>query len=127
MGYDAMGGTVLETAPEEIAVFGKAARSCCEIVCCVERALDVIGGKWSFLVIKHLFHGTMRFGEIRKALHDISPKTLTMKLRELEDHGILTRKIYATIPPSVEYTLTPKGEDMKTMIEEMRKWGEKWA
>ena len=100
---------------------------CGDIVCNVEKALNVIGGKWSFLIIKHLFDGTMRFGEIRKSLHDISPKTLTMKLRELEDHGILTRKIHATIPPSVEYTLTPKGEDLKSMIEAMRVWGEKWA
>jgi DNA-binding HxlR family transcriptional regulator len=113
----------METEPE----YGKVKPCPKEIVCNVEKALNVIGGKWSFLIIKHLFDGTMRFGEIRKALHDISPKTLTMKLRELEDHGILTRKIHATIPPSVEYTLTPKGEDLETMIEAMRAWGERWA
>jgi DNA-binding HxlR family transcriptional regulator len=107
--------------------YGKVKPCTADLVCNVEKALIVIGGKWSFLIIKHLFDGTMRFGEIRKSLHDISPKTLTMKLRELEDHGILTRKIHATIPPNVEYTLTPKGEDLKTMIEAMRVWGEKWA
>jgi DNA-binding HxlR family transcriptional regulator len=96
------------------------------LACNVEKALDIIGGKWSFLIIKHLFDGTMRFGAIRKALHNISPKTLTMKLRVLEDRGVLTRKMYASIPPNVEYTLTAKGQDMKTMIEAMRAWGEKW-
>ncbi len=98
-----------------------------ECACSVEKALNVIGGKWSVLVIKHLFDGTMRFGEIRKSLHNISPKTLTMKLRELEEHGIVTRTIHATIPPSVEYALTAKGLDLRGTIDAMRTWGERWA
>lgn len=95
--------------------------------CATEKALNIIGGKWSFLIIKHLFGGTMRFGELRKTLHDISPKTLTLKLKELEHHNILTRKAYLTIPPTVEYTLTPKGEDMILVIQAMHAWGEKWT
>lgn len=69
----------------------------------------------------------MRFGEIRKCLHDISPKTLTIRLRELEQNGIVTRKVHPTIPPAVEYTLTEKGWDLIKMIEEMKAWGKKWA
>lgn len=102
--------------------------STCEhgIECYVEKALNVIGGKWSFLVIKNLFDGTKRFGEIRKALHDISPKTLTSCLRNLEENSILTREVIPTIPPQVNYTLTPKGESLKNIIEEIRVWGETW-
>ena len=95
--------------------------------CNVEKALNVIGGKWSFLIIRHLFDGTMRFGEIRKLLHNISPKTLTNCLRELEKNKILTRKIYPTIPPAVEYTLTKKGKDLSSIITEMELWGKKWT
>jgi DNA-binding HxlR family transcriptional regulator len=95
--------------------------------CDVEKALNVIGGKWSFLVIRHLFDGTMRFGEIRKSLHNISPKTLTNCLRELEKNKILTRKVYPTIPPAVEYTLTEKGKDLNNIINEMKLWGRRWT
>ena len=95
--------------------------------CNVEKALNIIGGKWSFLIIKHLFDGTMRFGEIRKAPHNISPKTLTSCLRDLEKNDILTRKVYPTIPPAVEYTLTEKGRDLNNIINEMKLWGKKWT
>ena len=91
----------------------------------VEKDLNVIGAKWSFLIIRHLFDGTMRFGEIRKSLHNISPKTLTSCLRELEKNNILTRKVYPTIPPAVEYTLTDKGKDLNNIINEMKLWGKK--
>lgn len=97
-----------------------------QIECYVEKALNVIGGKWSFLIIKHLFDGTKRFGEIRKLLHGISPKTLTSCLRELESNEIITRTVYPTVPSTVEYNLTDKGYDLKGIIDEMRIWGEKW-
>lgn len=99
----------------------------CEAECSIEKALNIIGGKWSFLIIKNLFGGTMRFGEIRKSLHDISPKTLTVRLRELEENGIVIRTVHPTIPPAVEYTLTDKGWDLIKMIEEMKAWGKKWT
>jgi len=95
--------------------------------CATEKALNIIDGKWSFLIIKNLFEGTMRFGELRKSLHNISPKTLTLKLKELENHGVLTRTLYPTIPPMVEYALTPKGCDLIQVINAMKAWGEKWA
>jgi DNA-binding HxlR family transcriptional regulator len=98
-----------------------------EIECSIEKALNVLEGKWSFLIIKNLFEGTRRFGELRKALHDISPKTLTVRLRGLELNGIVIRKVYATIPPSVEYTLTEKGRSLEKIIKEMKIWGAKWV
>lgn len=101
--------------------------SCCSVECCVEKALNVIGGKWAFLVIKNLFGGTKRFGELRKILHDISPKTLTSCLRSLEDNGIITRTAYPTVPVTVEYTLTAKGRALDGIINAMYDWGEKWA
>jgi DNA-binding HxlR family transcriptional regulator len=88
---------------------------------------DVIGGKWNFLIIKTLFTGTKRFGEIRKLLHDISPKTLTTCLRSLEKADIIKRTVYATVPATVEYSLTEKGESLDKIINEMYFWGEKWA
>lgn len=101
--------------------------SSCSVECCVEKALNVIGGKWSFLIIKNLFSGTKRFGELRKLLHDISPKTLTSCLRSLENNGIITRTVYPTVPATVEYALTEKGESLDKIITEMYTWGEMWT
>lgn len=95
--------------------------------CYVEKMFNIIGTKWSFLVIKQLFTGTKRFGELRHALHDISPKTLTSCLRNLENQGILIRDVIPTIPPQVNYTLTEKGLDLNKVVTEMKIWGEKWA
>lgn len=103
------------------------AKPCCTVECCVEKALNVIGGKWSFLVIKNLFSGTKRFGELRKFLHDISPKTLTTCLRSLENNGIITRTVYPTVPATVEYALTDKGKELDDIINAMYSWGDKWA
>ena len=98
-----------------------------DIECSIEKALNVLEGKWSFLIIKNLFEGTRRFGELRKALHNVSPKTLTSRLRELEKNGVIVRKAYATIPPMVEYSLTEKGRNLNKIIKEMKLWGANWA
>ena len=97
------------------------------IECYVEKSLVVIGGKWSFLIIKNLFTGTKRFGELRKLLNNISPKTLTDALRNLEANGIITREVVPVIPPQVYYTLTEKGEALEPIINEMKLWGETWV
>jgi DNA-binding HxlR family transcriptional regulator len=94
------------------------------VECTVERTLEVIGGKWTTLILRDLLHGTKRFGELRNNLTGISPKTLTDRLRYLENQGVITRKIYPEIPPRVEYSLTKKGKALGKIILEMSKWGE---
>lgn len=98
-----------------------------EVDCSIEKALKIIGGKWSFLILRELFNGTRRFGELRKAIPNISPKALTDSLRHLEEYEILTRKVIPTVPVTVEYTLTDKGMDLKKMIKEMKLWGARWT
>jgi DNA-binding HxlR family transcriptional regulator len=107
----------------------KAGGDCCpqEIECSIERTLEIINGKWSFLILRDLFCGTKRFGELRKSLVGISPKTLSERLKELEGKEIITRKAYATIPPTVEYTLTEKGESLRPIIKAMKIWGSTWG
>ncbi|MFL5805523.1 MAG: winged helix-turn-helix transcriptional regulator [Roseiflexaceae bacterium] len=95
--------------------------------CPIERAADVLSGKWTLLILRELFTGTQRFGTLRAALPGISPKTLTERLRILEEQGILRRTIYPEIPPRVEYTLTDLGQTLAPIIAAMRAWGEQWA
>ena len=95
--------------------------------CPVERALEVIGGKWTMLILRELYVGTKRFGELRAALAGISPKTLTERLRILEKQGIVARKIYPEVPPRVEYSLTGRGRTLGPIIEAMREWGAQQA
>jgi DNA-binding HxlR family transcriptional regulator len=95
--------------------------------CTVERTLLVIGGKWTTLVLRDLLTGTKRFGELKKSLSGIPPKTLTERLRELEDHGVVTRVQFPEIPPRVEYTLTNKGQALGAIIDAMAEWGSEWS
>ena len=95
--------------------------------CSIEKALNILQGKWTFLILRDLFDGTKRFGELRKSLHGISPKTLSERLKELETKGVINRKAYATVPPTVEYRLTEKGKSLKSVIKEMKLWGAKWG
>lgn len=98
-----------------------------QVECSIEKALDILEGKWTFLIIRDLFCGTRRFGELRKSLRGVSPKTLSERLKELEMKNIVTRTAYATVPPTVEYTLTEKGWSLKPIIKEMKLWGAKWG
>lgn len=97
-----------------------------EAGCPVERTLRVIGGKWTLLIMRDLFGGTKRFGEIRRSLGHVSPKTLAQRLRELEGQGLVTRTVYPEVPPRVEYALTEKGRNLEEIIDAMRRWGERW-
>ncbi len=97
------------------------------IECSIEKALDVLGGKWTFLIIRDLFCGTKRFGELRKSLSGVSPKTLSERLKDLESKGIITRTAHPTIPPTVEYSLTEKGKSLHPLIKQMKLWGAKWG
>jgi DNA-binding HxlR family transcriptional regulator len=97
------------------------------IDCNIERTLDVLGGKWAFLVLRELFGGTKRFGEIQRMIPAVSPRALTSTLRHLEEHGVLERHVFPTVPVTVEYTLTPKGEDLHQIIKEMKLWSARWS
>ncbi|WP_347549133.1 helix-turn-helix domain-containing protein [Pseudalkalibacillus hwajinpoensis] len=98
-----------------------------QVECSIEKALNIIGGKWSFLVLKELFKGTRRFGELQRRIKDISPTALTNTLRHLEKNEILTREAFATVPVTVEYSLTEKGQELHKILKEMKSWGAKWG
>lgn len=91
--------------------------------CPVETALKVLDSNWKVLIIRDLSERTMRFGELKNSVTNISPKVLTMNLRSMEEDGLLTRKVYAEIPPRTEYTLTPLGMSLIPIVMAMGKWG----
>ncbi|MGK7875276.1 MAG: winged helix-turn-helix transcriptional regulator [Xenococcaceae cyanobacterium] len=93
--------------------------------CPVETTLKVIGGRWKVLILRELFQGVKRFGQLNRALNGITQKMLTQQLRELESDGIVHREVYPQIPPKVEYSLTPLGESLKPILEVMHQWGVK--
>ena len=91
--------------------------------CPVEITLQLIGDRWKLLIMRDLLEGTKRFGELKKSVGTISQKVLTSNLRGMEDNGILTRKVYAEVPPKVEYTLTEIGYSLKPILDSMVEWG----
>lgn len=91
--------------------------------CPVTRALVALDGKWTILVVRDLFGGTKRFSELRRSLTGISPKTLTDRLRALEEHGLVDRRIYAEVPPRVEYSLTDAGRTLEPVLVSLAQWG----
>ena len=94
--------------------------------CPVETTLTLIGDKWRVLILRDLLTGTKRFGELKKSIGNVSQKVLTAQLRAMEDSGLLTRKVYAEVPPKVEYTLTELGESLKPILDSMWNWGEEY-
>ncbi|WP_125565373.1 winged helix-turn-helix transcriptional regulator [Companilactobacillus insicii] len=90
----------------------------------VEATMSIIGGKWKPIILCHLKHQTMRTGQLRRAIPNITQKMLTQQLRELEDDGIVARKVYNQIPPKVEYSLTEYGDSLNRILEELCLWGE---
>ena len=91
--------------------------------CPVELTLLLISNKWKVLIIRDLLEGTKRFSELKKSINNISQKVLTSNLREMEENDLLTRKVYPEVPPRVEYTLTDIGYSLKTLLDDMDKWG----
>ncbi|MDF2681481.1 MAG: HTH-type transcriptional regulator, partial [Brevibacillus sp.] len=90
--------------------------------CPIAKTLDVIGTKWTFLIIRDLLiEGTMRFSDLLKSMDGISPKTLSLRLKELEEHGIVDRKVYPEVPPRVEYTLTKRGRQLEGIFIELKR------
>ena len=91
--------------------------------CPVETTLMLIGDKWKVLILRDLMSGTKRFGELKKSIGTVSQKVLTAQLRDMEEKGLLTRKVYAEVPPRVEYTLTETGYSLKPVLDAMWAWG----
>jgi DNA-binding HxlR family transcriptional regulator len=94
--------------------------------CPVETTLTLMGDKWKALIIRDLLTGTKRFGELRKSLDGISQKVLTQHLRIMEENGLVHRKVYAEVPPKVEYSLTELGQSLKLVLDAMRSWGKEY-
>ena len=93
--------------------------------CAVSNTLKIIGSKWTMMILHNLFENKKRFGELQRSLGTISPKTLSQRLQELEKDRIITKKVFTEIPLHVEYSLTPKGQSLKKIFDEMAKWGQK--
>ena len=91
--------------------------------CPVEVTLMLISDRWKVLILRDLLSGTKRFGELKKSIGSISQKVLTSNLRSMEEDGLLTRKVYAEVPPRVEYTLTELGKSLRPILLAMQQWG----
>ncbi len=93
-------------------------------VCPVEFAVNMIGGKWKILIVYHLLRNeTVRFNELQRSLGSVTHRTLTRQLRELEADGLIQRRVYAEVPPKVEYSLTEKGHSLTAILLQLQNWG----
>ena len=91
--------------------------------CPVETTLTLISDKWKVLILRDLMPGTKRFGELKKSIVTVTQKVLTAQLRQMEASGLLTRTVYAEVPPRVEYTLTDLGRSLRPVLDAMEAWG----
>lgn len=92
--------------------------------CPVETTLMLIGDKWKILILRDLMEGTKRFGELKKSIGTVSQKVLTAQLRDMEACGLVDRRVYAEVPPRVEYSLTELGRSLRPILDAMWAWGE---
>lgn len=99
---------------------------CLEVKCPIQYTLDLIGNKWSILVLRELFTADRRTHELLEALPGISTKTLAIRLRELEEHGLVDRRVYPEVPPHVEYALTSKGRQLQPVMAALQQVGSLW-
>jgi DNA-binding HxlR family transcriptional regulator len=93
---------------------------------CIAAAMQIIGNKWTALILRDLFSGPKRFCELETSVGNINPRTLSQRLDDLEDQGIVTRQSFAEVPPRTEYSLTEKGQDLQPVLEQMAAWGNKY-
>jgi DNA-binding HxlR family transcriptional regulator len=93
---------------------------------CVAAAMEIIGAKWTSLLIKELTNGPKRFCEFEEAIPKINPRTLSQRLDDLESHGIVTKERFNEVPPRIEYSLTAKGQDLIPVLRAMASWGNKY-
>jgi DNA-binding HxlR family transcriptional regulator len=94
-----------------------------EATCPVETTLSLLGNRWKVLILRELFKGTKRFGELSKGVPGISQKMLTQQLRQMEADNLVQRKVYAEVPPRVEYSLSEVGRSLSPILDAMHKWG----
>lgn len=94
--------------------------------CPVETTLTLISDKWKVLILRDLLTGTKRFGQLRRSVGNVSQKILTAQLRQMEGSGLLTRTVYAEVPPRVEYSLTELGRSLEPILTAMKAWGENY-
>jgi DNA-binding HxlR family transcriptional regulator len=99
----------------------------CGGFCPTQATIAAIGGRWKIIMLWHLYGGKLRFSELRRKMPGISQKMLTEQLRELEGHGLVTRTVYAEVPPRVEYAVTPLGESLHPVITAIGDWGRKYG
>jgi len=92
---------------------------------CIESAMEIIGSKWTALILRDLAASEQRFCELEKSVGKINPRTLSQRLDDLEAHGIITKQTFAEVPPRCEYALTDKGRDLIPVLKQMAAWGEK--
>jgi len=95
--------------------------------CSLKDVLDIIGGKWAMPIIYHLSKGKMRFKELERTVEGINTRMLVKELKNMEVNGIITREVFATVPPTVEYTLTSKGEKLLPSIVSLHSWGQEFT
>lgn len=93
---------------------------------CIASAMEIIGNKWTALILRDLSSGPKRFTQLEKSIGGINPRTLSRRLDELEEHAIITKQSFAQVPPRTEYTLTQKGSDLLPVLEQMATWGNKY-
>ncbi len=101
-------------------------KKCAPEPCALADTLQLIGNKWVIRIIGGLLDGKKRFGELGREIGDISTKMLTQQLRKMEKDGLVSRKVYAQVPPKVEYTLTEKGESLKPILKSIIEWGQRY-
>lgn len=95
----------------------------CNLGCPVEAALEVVSGKWRGAILYYLLKGRKRFNEIRRLMPDITQRSLTQQLRDLESKGLISRSVYPEVPPRVEYQITEYGETLRPLIDQLHRWG----
>lgn len=93
---------------------------------CIAAAMEIIGNKWTALILRDLANGPKRFSELEKSVGGINPRTLSQRLDDLEQHKIITKRSYSETPPRIEYTLTQKGADLVPVLKQMAAWGDKY-
>lgn len=91
--------------------------------CGVAKTLKILGGKWTAMILHNIFEGKIRFGELEREMVGISPKTLSLRLKQLEEEGIIKRTVFPEVPLHVEYTLTRKGRSLQEVFDAMDEWG----